>query len=176
MFLRLFLVIGVSLAAPTQLCITHSCHSIRTSPALDSCAVSGLEMLCSHFTRTENSIRPTISSDGVYGSGQYLASYDTARLSPSIRQQPSGTLNASVSLSVRTDAFRYSVSSRTVPLMYTRPSAKLTVWFDYTNPFFPGDNLIHDFQKFFPLGFLLTVAVLDVCKCFLLHCPAPPLF
>ena len=72
MFLRLFLVIGVSLAAPTQLCITHSCHSIRTSPALDSCAVSGLEMLCSHFTRTENSIRPTISSDGVYGSGQYL--------------------------------------------------------------------------------------------------------
>ena len=50
------------------------------------------------------------------------------------------------------------------------------VWFDYTNPFFPGDNLIHDFQKFFPLGFLLAVAVLDVCKCFLLHCPAPPLF
>ncbi|MCF2620537.1 three-Cys-motif partner protein TcmP [Oscillibacter valericigenes] len=50
------------------------------------------------------------------------------------------------------------------------------LWFDYTNPFFPGDNLIHDFQKFFPLGFLLTVAVLDVCKCFLLHCPAPPLF
>ena len=85
MFLRLFLVIGVSLAAPTQLCITHSCHSIRTSPALDSRAVSGFEKPSSHFTRTENSIRPTISSDGVYGSGQYLASYDTARLSPSIR-------------------------------------------------------------------------------------------
>ena len=48
-------------------------------------AANSLEKASSHFNRTENSIRPTISSDGVYGSGQYLASYDTARLSPSIR-------------------------------------------------------------------------------------------
>ena len=45
-----------------------------------------------------------------------------------------------------------------------------------TYPFIPGDDLIHDFQKFLTLGFLLAEAIFDVCKCFLLHCYAPPLF
>ena len=49
------------------------------------------------------------------------------------------------------------------------------VGFDHTNPLIPGNDLVHDFQKFFPLGFLLAEAVFDVGKCFLLHCHAPPL-
>ena len=41
---------------------------------------------------------------------------------------------------------------------------------DDTNPLVPGNDLVHDFQKLFPLGFLLAEAVFDVGKCFLLHC------
>ena len=44
------------------------------------------------------------------------------------------------------------------------------VGLDYIYPFIPGNDLVHDFQEFLPLGFFLSVAVFDVCKCFLLHC------
>ena len=47
---------------------------------------------------------------------------------------------------------------------------------DNIHPLIPGDDFVHDLQKFFPLGFLLAEAVLDICECFLLHCIAPPLF
>ena len=44
------------------------------------------------------------------------------------------------------------------------------VGLDDTNPLVSGNDFVHDFQKLFPLRFLLAEAVLDVCKCFLLHC------
>ena len=50
------------------------------------------------------------------------------------------------------------------------------VGFNHANPFIPRDDLLHDFQKFLPLRFLLAVAVFDVCKCFLFHFLAPPSF
>lgn len=51
----------------------------------------------------------------------------------------------------------------------------LPVGLDNTNPFFRGNDLVHDLQKLLPLGFLLAVAVFDVSKYFLLHCLTPPL-
>ena len=44
------------------------------------------------------------------------------------------------------------------------------VGFDHAYPLIPGNDLVHDFQKLFPLGFLLAKAIFDVGKCFLLHC------
>ena len=44
------------------------------------------------------------------------------------------------------------------------------VGLDDTNPFVPGNDFVHDFQKLLPLGFLLAEAVLDIGKCFLLQC------
>ena len=44
------------------------------------------------------------------------------------------------------------------------------VGLDDTNPLVPGNDFVHDFQKLLPLGFLLAEAVLDIGKCFLLHC------
>lgn len=38
-----------------------------------------------------------------------------------------------------------------------------------TDPFAPGNDFVHDFQKFFPLGFLLAQAVLNICEGFLFH-------
>ena len=52
----------------------------------------------------------------------------------------------------------------------------LQIWFNHANPFIPRDDLLHDFQKFLPLRFLLAVAVFDVRKCFLLHFLVPPSF
>lgn len=50
------------------------------------------------------------------------------------------------------------------------------VGFDNTNPLIPGNDLVHDFQKFLPLRFLLAEAVFDIRKCFLfLHHHTPPL-
>ena len=43
------------------------------------------------------------------------------------------------------------------------------VGLDLVYPLLQGNDLIHNFQKFLPLGFLLAEAILDVCKCFLLH-------
>ena len=43
------------------------------------------------------------------------------------------------------------------------------VGLDPVYPLLLGNDLIHNFQKFLPLGFLLAEAILDVCKCFLLH-------
>ena len=47
--------------------------------------------------------------------------------------------------------------------------------FDNTNPLVPGNDLVHNLQKFLPLRFLLAEAVFHVGKGFLLHCYAPPL-
>ena len=50
------------------------------------------------------------------------------------------------------------------------------VGFDNTDPLVPGNDLVHDFQKFLPLRFLLAEAVFDISKCFLfLHQHTPPL-
>ena len=50
------------------------------------------------------------------------------------------------------------------------------VGFDNTNLLVPGNDLVHDFQKFSPLRFLLAEAVFDIRKCFLfLHRHTPPL-
>ena len=57
----------------------------------------------------------------------------------------------------------------------TTASSLGIVGLDYIYPFIPRNDLVHDFQKFFPLRFLLAETVLNVCKCFLLHCLAPPL-
>ena len=43
-------------------------------------------------------------------------------------------------------------------------------------PLIPRNNLVHDFQKFLPLGFLLAASIFHIRKCFLFHCYAPPLF
>ena len=49
------------------------------------------------------------------------------------------------------------------------------VGFDNTNPLIPGNDLVHDFQKFLPLRFLFAEAVFDIRKCFLfLHRHTPP--
>ena len=49
------------------------------------------------------------------------------------------------------------------------------VGLDYTYSFVPENDLVHDFQKFLPLRFLLAEAIFDICKGFLFHCLAPPL-
>ena len=43
------------------------------------------------------------------------------------------------------------------------------VWLNDSYPLVPRDDFIHDFQKFFPLCFLLPAAVFHVRKCFLFH-------
>ena len=50
------------------------------------------------------------------------------------------------------------------------------VGFNHADPLVSGNDLVHDFQKFLPLRFLLAVAVFDVRKCFLLHFLVPPSF
>lgn len=44
------------------------------------------------------------------------------------------------------------------------------VGLDYASLLIPGNDLVHGFQKFLPLGFLLAETVFNVGKCFMFHC------
>ena len=47
---------------------------------------------------------------------------------------------------------------------------------DYTDPFNPRNNFIHDFKKFFPSRLLFAATVLNIGKCLLLHFVSLPIF
>lgn len=50
----------------------------------------------------------------------------------------------------------------------TTPALRINRLYN-ANPFIPWNDVVHDFQKFFPLRFLLAVAVFHIAQCLLLH-------